>query len=77
MSGRHSRIWVLTAQLTAETPASRDRRTTSCSSAPSWRPRPRIWAVTFSFGVQAGVGWISALPWNQAPTELRAKSVES
>ena len=25
---------------------------------------------------QAGVGWISALPWNQAPAELRAKSVE-
>lgn len=25
---------------------------------------------------KAGVGWISALPWNQAPAELRAKSVE-
>jgi transposase len=25
---------------------------------------------------QAGVGWISALPWNQAPAELRAKRVE-
>src|ERR1700691_136936 len=25
---------------------------------------------------QAGVGWISALPWNQAPAELRARSVE-
>jgi transposase len=24
---------------------------------------------------KAGVGWISALPWNQAPAELRAKSV--
>ena len=25
---------------------------------------------------QAGVGWISALPWNQAPPELRARHVE-
>jgi len=25
---------------------------------------------------QAGVGWISALPWNQAPAELRDRSVE-
>src|SRR6266700_1559057 len=25
---------------------------------------------------KAGVGWISALPWNQAPVELRDKSVE-
>src|SRR5450631_51425 len=25
---------------------------------------------------QAGVGWISALPWNQAPPELRARPVE-
>lgn len=25
---------------------------------------------------RAGVGWISALPWNQAPATLRAKSVE-
>src|SRR5713226_103955 len=25
---------------------------------------------------KAGVGWISALPWNQAPAELRARSVE-
>ena len=25
---------------------------------------------------QAGIGWISALPWNQAPAELRAKPVE-
>lgn len=25
---------------------------------------------------KAGVGWISALPWNQAPAELRDKSVE-
>ncbi len=25
---------------------------------------------------KAGVGWISALPWNQAPAELRDRSVE-
>jgi transposase len=25
---------------------------------------------------QAGVGWISALPWNQAPTELRERDTE-
>jgi transposase len=25
---------------------------------------------------QAGVGWISALPWNQAPAELRARDAE-
>jgi transposase len=25
---------------------------------------------------QAGIGWISALPWNQAPTELRERDVE-
>jgi transposase len=25
---------------------------------------------------QAGVGWISALPWNQAPAELRGRSVQ-
>lgn len=25
---------------------------------------------------QAGVGWISALPWNQAPAELRGRSLE-
>ena len=25
---------------------------------------------------QAGVGWISALPWNQAPAELRERAVE-
>jgi transposase len=25
---------------------------------------------------QAGVGWISALPWNQAPTDLREREVE-
>jgi transposase len=25
---------------------------------------------------QAGVGWISALPWNQAPAELRARATE-
>src|SRR6266567_4825250 len=25
---------------------------------------------------QAGVGWISALPWNQAPAELRDRNVE-
>jgi transposase len=25
---------------------------------------------------KAGVGWISALPWNQAPTELRDRSME-
>ena len=25
---------------------------------------------------QAGVGWISALPWNQAPAELRERTVE-
>lgn len=25
---------------------------------------------------QAGVGWISALPWNQAPADLRARDVE-
>src|SRR6266567_6416334 len=25
---------------------------------------------------EAGVGWISALPWNQAPAELRERSVE-
>lgn len=25
---------------------------------------------------QAGVGWISALPWNQAPAELRARAAE-
>jgi transposase len=25
---------------------------------------------------KAGVGWISALPWNQAPVELRDRSVE-
>jgi hypothetical protein len=25
---------------------------------------------------KAGVGWISALPWNQAPVELRDKSAE-
>ena len=25
---------------------------------------------------EAGVGWISALPWNQAPAELRARAVE-
>ncbi len=25
---------------------------------------------------QAGVGWISALPWNQAPAELRTRDVE-
>jgi transposase len=25
---------------------------------------------------KAGLGWISALPWNQAPAELRAQSVE-
>ena len=25
---------------------------------------------------QAGVGWISALPWNQAPEGLRERSVE-
>jgi len=25
---------------------------------------------------QAGLGWISALPWNQAPAELRARDVE-
>ena len=25
---------------------------------------------------QAGIGWISALPWNQAPVELRARTVE-
>jgi hypothetical protein len=25
---------------------------------------------------QAGVGWISALPWNQAPEELRERPVE-
>jgi hypothetical protein len=25
---------------------------------------------------KAGVGWISALPWNQAPAALRVKSVE-
>ena len=24
---------------------------------------------------QAGVGWISALPWNQAPAELRERAV--
>jgi transposase len=26
---------------------------------------------------QAGVGWISALPWNQAPPELRERDIES
>src|SRR2546422_10953908 len=26
---------------------------------------------------QAGVGWISALPWNQAPTGLRERPVEA
>ena len=26
---------------------------------------------------QAGVGWISALPWNQAPAELRQRAVEA
>jgi transposase len=25
---------------------------------------------------EAGVGWISALPWNQAPTELRSRATE-
>ncbi len=25
---------------------------------------------------EAGVGWISALPWNQAPAELRSRAVE-
>jgi hypothetical protein len=25
---------------------------------------------------EAGVGWISALPWNQAPAELRSRVVE-
>jgi transposase len=25
---------------------------------------------------EAGIGWISALPWNQAPTELRSRPVE-
>jgi hypothetical protein len=25
---------------------------------------------------EAGVGWISALPWNQAPAELRERAVE-
>jgi len=25
---------------------------------------------------QTGIGWISALPWNQAPVELRARTVE-
>jgi len=26
--------------------------------------------------VEAGLGWISALPWNQAPAELRSRAVE-
>ena len=30
---------------------------------------------TLSFK-QAGVGWISALPWNQAPADLREREVE-
>jgi hypothetical protein len=25
---------------------------------------------------QSGAGWISALPWNQAPVELRERAVE-
>ncbi len=25
---------------------------------------------------EAGVGWISALPWNQAPAELRSRATE-
>jgi hypothetical protein len=25
---------------------------------------------------EAGVGWISALPWNQAPSELRSRATE-
>src|SRR5208337_2353481 len=48
----------------------------STTSRSFWRVRSKLPLANTVLLKEAGVGWISALPWNQAPAEFRQRPVE-